>query len=134
MSVSAIASADQLYDHRELPVTTSVSGSCTTGPVSAWAWIMLSYPAGSTAPDTGDFSGGSSTLQVAEFTADLPGAYVLQLMTTVSGVISNPNGDRENAQTVVEVKTEHVELRVPGRYQYLYDLSLNASLYQLESY
>jgi hypothetical protein len=128
----AQAGADQDYAATTLPKTVTLSGAGTESPDS-YRWTMLDVPPGSSAGNSGDFSGGQSTVQNASFIADVVGGYVLQLEAHNGDGWSDPGIDKEGAQTIVYIKTARLGLKLPGYGQYRYDADLTGTVKALET-
>lgn len=128
------AGADQSWPYSGLPQAVTLAGSATGSP-TAWEWTMLSVPAGSSdnVGVNGSFTDGVATIQNPSFTAHDAGCYVLQLKAYNASGWSDPNSDRELAQTLVFIRTQILDLNVPGYLAYRYDSSLLATLLTLES-
>lgn len=127
------AGADQSFAYSVSQAVT-LAGSATNSP-TVWEWTMLSVPAGSSdnVGVNGGFNNGVSSLQNPSFTAHNPGCYVLQLRAyNVSGW-SDPDSEREQAQTLVFIRTQLLDLEIPNYRAYRYDASLLATLLDLET-
>jgi hypothetical protein len=132
----ATAGADQAWASSTLPKTVSLTGSGTNTP-DQYRWTMLAVPPGSSANSgtNGSFTAGVYTgaVATASFVCDVIGGYVLQLEAHNSTGWSDPNLDKEGAQTIIYIQTARLGLKLPGYRQYRYDADLNADLTALET-
>ena len=100
------------------------SATATNTPTS-WLWTILSVPAGLEALLTGswgDFANGVATMQGPSLTG-IPtnvasGTIVVQCVATNGDGPSNPLIDRWNGQQPVVIKTELLDLPLPGNKEY----------------
>jgi len=132
----AQAGIDQSHAFSTLPTLVTLAGNATNGPITAWQWSMLSVPVGSSANSgvNNDFTNGVANIQNPQFTADVYGAYVLQLRAQNNGTDwSDPAVDEDGAQTIVFVLTEKLGLKIPGYLMYRYDDDLNETLLAIEA-
>lgn len=116
---------DIIYTYSASTHTASLSATATNDP-SAFTWVILSVPTGSTAfsQTRGDFvngiattSGNTSSVQFVT-DAGLEGTYVIQCVAANSIGASDPARDKQAAQQNIVLKTQAHDLSLPNNYQY----------------
>ena len=123
--VTCGADVELLYDGS--PRTVGLTATATNSPTS-WRWDILSVPTGSTANvgTKGDFTDGVATVQNPDLDIDgaIDGTYVLQCVATNATGSSNPDADKDGGQQQIVVKTQDLELTLPGEYSWKWGLNL----------
>jgi len=127
--------ADIVDVYGSLPRACSLGAAASNGPITAWAWTMLSVPVGSTANvgANGNFTDGVAAVQNPAFTADEDGSYVLQCVATNATGSSDPDADKYLAQQIVVIKSQLLALEIPNAEQYIFAPYLNRTLRALET-
>lgn len=131
----AQAGADQSFAYSASAITVTLAGDATNPAITSWKWTMLSVPVGSSANSGAnqDFTDGIATIQNPQFDMDVAGCYVLQLEAENASGWSIPIADKASGQTLCFMRTQSLDLPVPGYQAYRYDPYLNTTLLALET-
>jgi len=114
-------SADVILSYSASPQLVQLNAVATESP-TAWAWTILSVPAGSTAASgvKGDFNNGVAAVQNPQLLIDgaIDGGYTVQCVATNGSGPSDPTIDRYNGQQLIIMRTQKAALWLLGDWAY----------------
>lgn len=119
MAVPVVScSVDVVVEYDASPQTISLGATASNGPITGWAWTILSVPEGSVADvgTKGDFVDGVSAIQNPDLEIDgeVDGTYVIQCVATNSEGDSVPSSDKVSGQQLIIVRTVNRRMTLPN--------------------